>query len=260
MTFSAELTAAWQASLSPSQAPQAADWLARAEAFYAQMLEANQRLNLTRITAADDFFLKHIWDSSTLLPFLPEADPDSHPAAEVLDVGTGGGVPGLPLWLFRPDLRYTLMDSVGKKLRAVDGMAAALQKQFGTALPQLPETLHTRAETAGQDKNYRERFDCVVTRAVGQLPILLEICLPLVKRGGRLIVMKGPQYESETIGMNQIAGLLGGRLGSIEHPQLPGEQQRTLLVVQKRSLTPKTLPRGAGVPQKQPLSELLCES
>lgn len=258
MTFSAELAAAWQASLPPNHAAEAASWLQRAEAFYEQMLEANQRLNLTRITAADDFFLKHIWDSSTLLPFLPEAGSD--PAAEVLDVGTGGGVPGLPLWLFRPDLRYTLMDSVGKKLRAVDGMAAALQKTFGAALPQLPGTLHTRAETAGQDKNYRERFDCVVTRAVGQLPILLEICLPLVKRGGRLIVMKGPQYESETIGMNQIAGLLGGRLGQIEHPALPGEQQRTLLVFEKRSLTPKTLPRGAGVPQKQPLSELLCES
>lgn len=258
MTFSAELAAAWQASLPPHHAAEAASWLQRAEAFYEQMLEANQRLNLTRITAADDFFLKHIWDSSTLLPFLPEAGND--PAAEVLDVGTGGGVPGLPLWLFRPDLRYTLMDSVGKKLRAVDGMAAALQSRFGAALPHLPETLHTRAETAGQDKNYRERFDCVVTRAVGQLPILLEICLPLVKRGGRLIVMKGPQYESETIGMNQIAGLLGGRLGHIERPELPGEQQRTLLVFEKRSLTPKTLPRGAGVPQKQPLSELLCES
>lgn len=251
MTFSAELTTAWQAGL---PATEASAWLQRAEAFYACMLEANQYLNLTRITAADDFFLKHIWDSSTLLPFLPAAP------AEVLDVGTGGGVPGLPLWLFRPDLRYTLMDSVAKKLRAVDTMAQQLQARFETALPQLPETLHMRAEAAGQDKRYREHFDCVLTRAVGPLPVLLEICLPLVKRGGRLIVMKGPQYEAETFGMNQIAGLLGGRLGSIERPELPGEQQRVLLIFEKRSLTPKTLPRGAGQPQKQPLSQLIRES
>jgi len=218
------------------------------------MMEANQRMNLTRITEADDFFVKHLWDSFTLLPYLPVAP------AQIVDVGTGGGVPGVPLWLLRPDLTYLLVDSVAKKLRAIEAICLSLQQAFPQALQHLPQTLHLRAETAGQDKAHREVYDFVVSRAVAPLPVLLELCLPLLRRGGRFVAMKGPHYEHETIGLNQIAGLLGGRLAEIVQPVLPGDQQRSLLIFEKRSLTPKTLPRSAGVPQKNPLTEYLQQT
>lgn len=227
--------------------------LPRFSAFYDGLMQANQTMNLTRITDQEDFWSKHIWDTLTLLPWLP---PESQ---KLLDLGTGGGIPGIPLWLARPELKVTLLDSVGKKLRALEQITQQLLAQF-PELKQRPLTLHQRAETAGRDKAHREQYELVVSRAVASLPVLLEYALPLVKRGGRFIAMKGPQYASEIDNLNQIAGLLGGRLAETELIELPGEQQRVLLVFEKRSLTPKTLPREAGQPQKQPLSILFQEA
>lgn len=229
------------------------DLLPRYARFYELLLEANQKMNLTRITAADDFCYKHIWDTLTLLPHIPAQ------TRTVLDLGTGGGIPGIPLWLSRPDLEVTLLDSVHKKLRAIDEIATQLQTEFASDLPTRPQTLHMRAEDAGQSKQYRESFDLVVSRAVASLPVLVEYCLPLVKRQGLFIAMKGPHYEQEMQGINQIAGLLGARLAKVDQPVLPGEQPRSLLIFEKRSLTPKTLPRDAGIPHRNPLSHFLLE-
>lgn len=224
--------------------------LPRFEAFHGLLIDANSRMNLTRITDWEDFCRKHIQDSLTLLP---ELQPE---AVTVLDVGTGGGLPGIPLWLARPELRITMLDSVGKKLRAVDEMTTALSQRFPELAATRPTTLHTRAEDAGQDPNYRGKFDAVVSRAVATLSVLLELCLPLAKRTGRFIAMKGPAYESETSGLNQIAGILGGRLEQVRELEIAGDQ-RVLLVFEKRSHTPNTLPRSAGEPKRKPLTEFI---
>ena len=226
-----------------------ADLDLRLQAFYEALLAANQTMNLTRITEADDFWIKHLWDTLTLMPYLPKNPP------RLLDLGTGGGIPGIPLWLANPDWELTLLDSVGKKLNALETICKDLRLRFPETLIKRPRTVHLRAEDAGQSSEHRELYDMVVSRAVARLPVLLEYALPLVKRNGVFIAMKGPQYESEMDGLNEIAGILGGRLAEIVQPELPDGQTRTLLIFEKRSLTPKTLPRAAGVPKRQPLSE-----
>lgn len=225
-------------------------YLPRFEALYELLMEANQRMNLTRITDREEFYRKHIHDSLTLLPHLP-AD-----AQTLLDLGTGGGLPGLAIWLVRPQLKITLLDSVSKKLKAIEGMVKGLVERFPELKGTEPQTLHMRAEDAGQHKTHRQQYEIVVSRAVSNLPVLVEWALPLVKRKGTFIAMKGPQYESEMQGMGQICGLLGARIDRVETFELAGEQ-RHLLVFEKRSLTPNTLPRPAGQAQKKPLSEFL---
>lgn len=222
----------------------------RFAAFHALLVEANARMNLTRITDWEDFCRKHVLDSLTLLPEIPAT------AETLLDVGTGGGLPGIPLWLARPRLRVTMLDSVGKKLRAVDEMTAALAERFPELAATRPVTLHMRAEDAGRDAGYRGHFDMVVSRAVATLPVLLELCLPLARRTGHFIAMKGPTYESETTGVNQIAGILGGRLETVRELEIAGDQ-RSLLIFEKRSHTPNSLPRSAGEPKRRPLTEFL---
>lgn len=224
--------------------------LPRYELLYELLTEANSRMNLTRITGWEDFARKHVQDSLTLLPALPEGP------ITVLDVGTGGGIPGLPLWLARPEIQLTLLDSVSKKLRACDEMAEQLINRFPELGANRPKTLHIRAEDAGQNPKHRQQYDCVISRAVASLPVLVELCLPLVKRTGLFIAMKGPNYESEMDGMSHISGLLGGRLAEARQIDLEGEQ-RVLLIFEKRSLTPKTLPRPAGQAQKKPLTEFM---
>jgi 16S rRNA (guanine527-N7)-methyltransferase len=220
----------------------------RYEYFHELLADANSRMNLTRITSWDDFARKHVLDSLTLLPELPED------VRTVLDVGTGGGIPGLPLWLARPDIELTLLDSVSKKLRAVDEMVEQLINRFPELGEHRPKTLHMRAEDAGQHPKHRQIYDFVVSRAVASLPVLVELCLPLVKRTGRFIAMKGPNYEAEMDGMSQICGLLGARLDEAKELEIDGDK-RVLLIFEKRSLTPKTLPRPAGQAQKKPLTE-----
>jgi 16S rRNA (guanine527-N7)-methyltransferase len=231
------------------------DVLRRFQAFYEVLLVANQTMNLTRITDANAFAYKHLWDSMTLLPFLPE--PSDQPLS-LLDVGTGGGMPGVPLWLARPDMQVFLMDSVNKKLKAIMHMSEQLQQQF-PVLTTLPTPLHMRAEDAGQHKDHRETYQVVVSRAVASLPVLLEYCLPLVARRGLFIAMKGPGYQSEMQHIQQIAGLMGGRLREPVVLTTPEGEERVLLIFEKRSLTPKTLPRPAGEAKKRPLTAFVSE-
>lgn len=224
----------------------------RYQVLHQLLTEANKTMNLTRITDWEDFCLKHVIDSLTLLPEFPEG------TRTVLDVGTGGGIPGLPLWLARPDLEVTLLDSVNKKLKACEDMISGLIERFPELAATRPKTLHIRAEDAGQDPKHRQQYDAVVSRAVASLPILVELCVPLVKRTGVFIAMKGPNYETEMLGMNQICGILGARLSEAKSLEIGGEK-RVLLVFEKRSLTPKTLPRPAGHAKKKPLTEFLLE-
>lgn len=226
-----------------------ATWQPRFEAFYTELLAANQLLNLTRITDRAEFESKHILDSLALLQVLPDI-----PGQKLLDLGTGGGVPGLVLWLVKPTWEVTLLDSVGKKIRAVQTMAEHLQAQFPEYLPHLPVCLHARAESLGQQHPYREYYDLVVSRAVATLPVLLEYALPLLKRGGMFVAMKGPSFEEEMQNISRVAGLLGGRLARICHYALPPDLQRVLVIFEKRSHTPRMFPRKNGNLRKYPLS------
>lgn len=168
----------------------------------------------------------------------------SHSQVRVLDLGSGGGFPLLPLALTHPDISFTGMDSVGKKMKAV----AAIADTCGLKNVQ---TIHGRFEELGQEKMLREKFDVVVARAVAPWHVLLEYALPFVKVGGRFIAYQGPEILEEDLGGT--AHLLGGRIGDI-HKTTLGEAQRVFVEVQKIKPTPGKYPRANGVPRKEPLS------
>ena len=169
----AEILSPLRPDLSPAQ-------LTRFEAYYAMLADWNTRVNLTAITAPEDVSKKHFLDSLAAEPYLKAG-------ASVADVGTGAGFPGLPLLILRPDLKLTLIDSLQKRLVFLE---AVLKELKLTA-----ECVHARAEDAGQNPRYRERFDVTLTRAVSALPVLCELTLPLVKVGGISIAYKGDAEE-----------------------------------------------------------------
>jgi 16S rRNA (guanine527-N7)-methyltransferase len=237
-----------QPELVPQILPQ---WRPFFDAFYTALMKANMTLNLTRVTDDAEFESKHLLDSVALHGVLPQKSD-----LRVLDLGTGGGVPGIPLWLIEPHWQVTLLDSVGKKVRAVEQICKELQAQFPEQLSHLPHCLQGRAEVLGRDKGHREKYDVVVCRAVATLPVLLEYALPLLKRGGLFVAMKGPSYQTEMEDISVAAGLLGGRLGKVETYTLPPDIQRVLLLFEKRSLTPNAFPRKDSNLRKKPITHM----
>jgi 16S rRNA (guanine527-N7)-methyltransferase len=221
----------------------------RLETFYRTLVDVNQQINLTRIVDAEDFALRHVRDSLVLLPYLPAS-------GDVLDLGTGGGIPGLILWLVRPDLNYVLLDSVGKKLKALGRICEHLQATYPDLLPHTPQFIHGRAEDVAHDPQWRNHFPLVVSRAVASLPVLLELCLPFVKPQGRFIAMKGPRYSEEMDGCAQIAALLGAKYHEAETYTLGADRQHVLLHFNQQRPTPKGYPRAAGTPGREPLTGL----
>lgn len=218
------------------------DQLDRFDAFTGLLLEWNQRLNLTRITDPEEIAVKHYLDSLSLLAAIEVA-----PNASLIDVGTGAGMPAIPLKIARPDLTVTMLDSVRKKLTFIE-----------TAVQELGlnevKTVHARAEDAGRDKQYRERFDFTVSRAVARLSVLSELCMPFCKVGGWFVAYKGPDAAEEIAEAGNAVGKLGGRIARMEELSLPGgEGGRTLILIRKERRTPAGYPRKAGVPEKLPL-------
>lgn len=207
--------------------------------FYDYLIEANRHINLTRITALDDFLHRHLLDSLTLAPFLPAG-------AKLADIGSGAGFPALPLAIVRPDIQVIAVESVGKKCAFIRECAEKLHLSSLTVLNQ-------RSESLGQDPEFREQFDMVTARAVAALPGLLELCLPLVKVGGAFLSMKGLSYETELAAAKNALKTLGGELKEIKtftHPSLIGSR---LLIIKKVQPTPAKYPRGVGLPVKTPL-------
>ncbi len=220
---------------------------------YAQLLvEWNEKMNLTAITAPDEIVMKHFVDSLTAGLLLPPAGEEP---LTLVDVGTGAGFPGVPLALWRPDIRLTLLDSLNKRLVFLDTVC----RELG-----LPAALvHARAEEAGRRKDLRERFTVATARAVAALPTLCEYCLPLVKPGGSFIAMKGPSGPEEAAASANALSRLGGEIGEVRQLQLPsaGEDaadgdasaSRTLILLRKISPTPAAYPRASAKIAKQPL-------
>ena len=204
-------------------------------AYYDLLVDWNTRVNLTAITGLEDVANKHFIDSLAAEPYLKQG-------ARVIDVGTGAGFPGVPLWIVRPDLKLTLLDGLNKRILFLQTLCETLGLQA--------ECVHMRAEDAGQSPKYREQFDAALTRAVSGLPVLAELTLPLVKVGGVSIAYKG-DVTDELDGANNALQVLRASAKRVEVPASYGA--RTLVILQKEAPTPKAYPRKAGTPEKKPL-------
>ena len=209
------------------------------DAYRALLLEYNERYNLTTILAEEDMFYKHFLDSVAGVDLFPKN-------ARVIEVGSGAGFPSLPLKILRPDLSFTLVESVGKKC---EFLRAAVDKlQFSNM-----NIYSKRAEELARDGAFREQFDVATARAVARMNTLSEYCLPFVKKGGVFIAYKSGD-ETELTEAETAYKLLGGKLKAIYRYSLPLEYgARTLAVVEKIKSTPPKYPRGQGKERKYPL-------
>lgn len=214
--------------------------LSRFDAYAALLLEWNQKINLTAIKAPDEIIAKHFIDSLALLSFF---SPDQ--GAKVIDVGTGAGFPGLALLIARPDLNLTLLDSTKKKLFFLEQVLSSLDLQA--------ETLHRRAEEAGQDPLYREQFDLVTARAVSNLRDLSEYCLPFARPGGFFTPLKSGDIDEEITQAKHAIALLGGNLKQLERYEIDSAGSRSLPIIQKISHTSPKYPRPSAQIAKKPL-------
>jgi 16S rRNA (guanine527-N7)-methyltransferase len=216
---------------------------ARLAGFVELLLRENQRLNLTAIRDAGEVWRLHVCESLALLPLVVESG-----ARRLLDLGTGGGVPGVPLACVCDDLRVMLLDATRKKLDAVGRIVAELELSN-------VETLWGRAETLAHDAQYREQFDVVTARAVAKLPTLVEYAAGFVRRGGQCWFAKSlDAAEHETEQARRAAGLCALRLVRTQRFRLPGEPgERAVVVYEKRGPLRSNLPRPHGQPRRKPL-------
>lgn len=216
----------------------ALDRLAR---YHALLTEWNARIDLTAVLEPEEMVDRHYLDSAAplALDLIPQG-------ARVIDVGTGAGLPGIPLCILRPDLRVTLLDAQRKRVTFLQAAIEALD------LP--AQAVHMRAEDAARDEARREAYDVAVSRAVAATPTLLELTLPFVRVGGRAIAWKGPGLQAELEQARRAAHLLGGALEGVLDAPVPGRDwQHVLLVCAKRQKTARQYPRRAGLPGKNPL-------
>ena len=209
--------------------------LDRFEIYHRLLSEWNERMNLTAITDPVAVAEKHFADSLAALPYLK-------PGMKVVDVGTGAGFPGVPLLIMEPGLELTLADSLQKRLTFLD----ALLKELGLKAA----LVHGRAEDLGQNKLYREQFDAALSRAVANLPVLLELTTPFVRVGGTAIAYKG-DADQELESAKTAAFLLHVKLRSVDLDSNLGK--RCLIFADKIAPTPRSYPRKAGTPSKKPL-------
>jgi 16S rRNA (guanine527-N7)-methyltransferase len=207
-----------------------------------ELLEWNQKFNLTAIRDVESIRTKHFLDSfSCVLAW--KAAPPQH----LIDVGTGAGFPGLPLKILYPDLRLTLVESVGKKAKFCQHIVDVLR------LKQV-EVIQARAEDLGQDLRHRETYEWAVARAVANLNVLSEYLIPLARIGGTILAQKGESAPAEAQSAKETINLLGGNLKQLIPVHLPGvADERYLVVVEKVARTPLKYPRKPGIPMKQPL-------
>lgn len=213
---------------------------ARLNTFAELLVETNKQFNLTAIIQPQEVTVKHFADSLALFGYV-----DFPQNASVIDVGTGAGFPGLVLKLARPDLAVTFLDSTKKKLRFVETVLSAVELTG--------ETVHMRAEEAGQNPKYRERFDFATARAVSNLQNLSEYCLPFVQAGGAFVAMKSAAAEEEIGAAKGAIRLLGGQIEENFLFDLVENTPRRILLVRKISQTPPKYPRPSAKIAKSPL-------
>lgn len=213
------------------------------EQFYNYMkllIEWNEKINLTAIVEPKEIVLKHFVDSLTISKYIKEN-------SYIADVGTGAGFPGIPLKILRADIKVVLVDSLNKRIKFLDEVINKLE------LSNI-KTIHSRAEEFGQNKEYREKFDIVTSRAVANLATLSEYLLPLAKIEGKCLCMKGPDIEEEIKNGENAIEILGGTIENIYQFNLPqSDIKRTIIEIEKIKNTNQKYPRKAGTPAKEPL-------
>lgn len=207
------------------------------------ILEWNEKVNLTRITEPEEFLVKHYLDSLVCcrrVEFLK--------AKKIIDVGTGAGFPGIPLAVMSPDKQFVLMDSLNKRLKIIDELC------LDAGITNV-QTVHARAEELARNKQHREKYDLCVSRAVANMAVLAEYCLPFIRVGGCLMAYKGPEAAEEAEAAEKAIKLLGGEIQEIYEAKLDQYGiSHNILTVKKIKNTASKFPRKAGIPTKEPLS------
>ena len=208
----------------------------------------NSRVNLTRLVEGDDYWIAQVFDS--LWPLRQLLQEQAEAALTCIDVGTGGGFPGLAVAIALPQARLTLVDSVGRKTQAVQAMAAAL------GLGDRVELRCERVELTGRHGHCRGRFDLAMARAVAAAPVVAEYLVPLLKPDGEALLYRGQWGEGDRQELDRALKLLQAKVERCEQRELPGGRgQRTALVVTASAPCPRTYPRAVGVPSKFPLGQ-----
>jgi len=219
------------------------------ELYYQELIEWNEKINLTAITRYSSVQVKHFLDSLTITLALPDQEigrPDFH----IVDVGTGAGFPGVPLKILFPKPRLVLLEPTTKKTAFLHHLIRKLELEN-------VEVLNAGAEDAAHLALYREQFDLVLSRAVALLPTLLELTLPFCQIGGRFIAQKKGEFSQEITGAKEAVAALGGKLGQIKKIELDEfDDARYLVIIDKICPTPEKYPRRPGLPRRRPIQEV----
>ena len=203
------------------------------EKYYELLIEKNKVMNLTAITDKEDVIVKHFIDSIALIPYLLDKGININNKLKIIDIGTGAGFPGLPLKIMMPDVKFTLLDSLNKRVSFLNEVIDELKLKD-------IEALHGRAEDYASDNKYREKYDICVSRAVANLSTLSEYCIPFVKEDGFFISYKAGESEEEINNSKNAIKILGGKINKVEEFVLPGtDASRVFVFIRKQELPDK---------------------
>lgn len=206
------------------------------------LLEKNKIMNLTSITDEKEIMIKHFLDSVLICKAM-----NMNEVKNMIDVGTGAGFPGIPIKILFPEIEVTLLDSLEKRIGFLEEVVKALNLEG-------VELIHGRAEDFGQNDEYREKFDLCTSRAVADLKVLSEYCLPFVKVGGIFVSFKSSQADKEIVDSKAAIEILGGKIDGNIIETLPlTDIKRSFIIIKKRKNTDNKYPRKAGKPAKKPL-------
>lgn len=206
------------------------------------VIEWNKKINLTAIVEEEEFFIKHFLDSISVFKFSKLLSSN-----KIADIGTGAGFPGIPMSILTPNIKYTLVDSLNKRINFL----GIVKEKLGLSNIEL---IHSRAEDLAMNPNYRAKYDAVVSRAVANLPVLCEYSMPFIKKGGYFVALKGPNVKEEIPNSKEAIKILGGQVEKIEDINLNEEiKSHKLVIINKIKETPGIFPRKPAVISKNPL-------